>query len=228
MVIINIIFFILFRLTKNVREYSQNFTNVDFIKKNRRFEGSLDDTIYNQNVQLTIYFPKTSIKGLYFIFDYNCPGYMTSCIISVLGQTFYEKCYKIVIKLETNVEFSLIMKLNYFGMRPYGHTFDLNYLVGYFSVPYIYHFTNSNFTANYNYNDDFRILLNITNFQEDKTYYLYNSFNYLDKRSYKLFESFNKADNFDFSNFDGILYKYQNGVFEFKKKDNKYKYVVLN
>ena len=225
MLILISVIFLLFGFISNRSVYTQNLTDIDLSNHFYTYTDGLSDSIYNRNLELDILFPKSSHTGLYFILDYY---FSTSsfCEINVLGKTYSGIKGKIVVELDKLEEFKMVILLDYVYSYS-SHTFTVCYIFGYSYFPYNFWYTDENLTINYNYADEFRMILNIEKLEEGKLYYFFNTFDYIGNPQYKLFENDGDAVNFDFLNFDGYLTKHDNGVLEFIKKDNKYKDVIL-
>ena len=223
---ISVLFLVLFKLINTYKKYTKDLTryNID----NKVFHDTDILSVFpDEGVLIEMKFPKSNIPNPYFIFDYYFPT-STSCTINVLNQTFSGIYNKIAIQFNNTDEFLLTIQLENRPVGFLGHYYYVNFIYEYSYFPYIYYYTNGNFSADYNFNDEFRMMLNIKDFEKDKTYYLFNSFHFIKNPEYKLFETEIPSILFDFSNYDGELYSYKNNIFEFKKTDDKYNFLVLS
>ena len=221
-----IYFFLLFNFIK-LATYEYNFTVSSSINDGNIFYDHYDlyDSQYrNCDFGLKIIFPERDYSDFYLIFDYYIQrGDSSDLSIQIFDNIYYGIRNKLAIKVTTKSEFSLYI---YFK-KDYSSSFYFNFVFGYANYPFFYYGTNSNFSTKYCYNDDFRMVLDISEFKEKKDYYFNQSFDYEKKPYYKLFESFDLAVNFDFKNFDGNLNIDDNKIIYFKKPNKKYNYVVL-
>lgn len=226
MKIIIYLFIILLKLTKSYYKYTQNLTYLNLLSTFYHYTGSVSNYRDSEGVLLEIEFPKNPIVGFYFIFDYYFST-ATSCIITVLDHTFEGIYNKLAIKLKSKDMFTMTIKLEHKPSKGYWHDFYLSYVFGFSYFPFCVYQTNNNITAFYNYNDGFRLLLNITNFKKDKLHYFYNTFHSINNPSYKLFEKQSEVFDFDFSKFDGSLERLDDKLIEFAKKEARYNFLLL-
>ena len=180
----------------------------------------------DNSIIFDVVFPKREIKGFYLIFDYyvNAEDIDFNPSITLFDKTYTEKSDKIVVYIDTYEEFTVSI---YISKYIYTRTIHINYFTGYSNYPFNLLSATGNFSYVYASNTDFVFHLDISKFEEDKTRYLYLSFNYTQKPLYKFFENVENIWNFNFKDYDGELDYYHNKVFEVKKPDNKYKYILL-
>ena len=67
MLILISVIFLLFGFISNRSVYTQNLTDIDLSNHFYTYTDSLSDSIYNRNLELDIYFPKSSYTGLDYI-----------------------------------------------------------------------------------------------------------------------------------------------------------------
>jgi hypothetical protein len=180
----------------------------------------------DNSIIFDVVFPKREIKNFYLIFDYyvNAEDIDFNPSITLFDKTYTEKSDKIVVFIDTYDEFTVSM---YISKYIYTRTIHINYVTGYSNYPFTLFSATGNFSAVYASNTNFAFYLDISKFEEDKTRYLYLSFNYTEKPLYKYFENSENIRNFNFKDYDGELNYFNNRVFEVKKPDNKYNYILL-
>ena len=215
------------KIVNTYKQYYMDISLTDFDDKIYPFTQTISE-FWNEGIEIHITFPGTKFPGYYFIFDYYFSN-SQRCTINVLNKTYTTNYNKIVIRLNNTDKFELIAQL--YGRSPIhalGNDYLINFIFTYSSFPYFYYLANRNRSIPYNYNDDFRIILNITDFEKHKTYCLYNTFYSIKNPDYKLCESMEDALNFNFTNYDGQLFTYKNNVSEFQKKNDKDNYLILH
>ena len=225
---INVIFFIILKLVNTYKQYYMDLSSGDFDDKIYPFTQTISE-FPNEGIEIHITFPGTKFPGhYYFIFDYYFSN-SQRCTINVLNKTYTTNYDKIVIRLNNTDKFELNAQL-YGSTRitALGYDYLINFIFSYSYFPYFYYLANKNISIPYNYNDDFRIILNITDFEKHKTYYLYNTFYSIKNPDYKLCESKEDALIFNFINYDGQLSTYTSNVSEFIKTNEKYNYLILH
>ena len=225
---INVIFFIILKLVNTYKQYYMDLSSSDFDDKIYPFTQTISEWP-NEGIEIHITLPGTKFPGLYyFIFDYYFSN-SQRCTINVLNKTYTTNYNKIVMRLNNTDKFELNAQL-YGSTRitALGYDYLINFIFSYSYFPYFYYLANRNTSIPYNYNDDFRIILNITDFEKYKTYYLYNTFYSIKNPDYKLCESKEDALNFNFTNYDGQLFTYKSNVSEFQKKKDKDNYLILH
>lgn len=202
------------------------------IEKGYRYYGNYTFTQsgyigQDNSITYDVIFPKREIKGFYLIFDYyvNAEDSNFNPSITLFGKTYSEKSDKIVVYIDTYDEFTLSI---YISKYIYTRTAHINYVTCYSNYPFALFSAIGNFSIIYASNTDFIFYLDISKFEEDKTRYLYLAFNYTEKPLYKFFENNENIRNFNFKDYDGKLNYFHNKVFEVKKPDNKYKYILLS
>ena len=225
---INVIFFIILKLVNTYKQYYMDLSSYDFDNKIYPFTQTISE-FPNEGIEIHITLPGTKFPGYYyFIFDYYFSN-SRRCTINVLNKTYTTNYNKILIKLNNTDKFVLNAQLVGSGtITALGFDYLINFIFTYSSLPYFYYLTNRNISIPYNYNDDFRIILNITGFKKYKTYYLYNTFYSIKNPDYKLCESIAEALIFNFTNYDGQLFTYRSNVSEFQKKKDKDNYLILH
>ena len=225
---INAIFFIILKLVNTYKQYYMDLSSNDFDNKIYPFTQTISE-FPNEGIEIHITLPGTKFPGLYyFIFDYYFSN-SRRCTINVLNKTYITNYNKILIKLNNTDKFELNAQL--YGsstITALGYDYLINFIFTYSSFSYFYYLVNRNRSIPYNYNDDFRIILNITDFEKYKTYYLYNTFYSIKSPDYKLCESMEEALQFNFTNYDGQLFTYRSNVSEFQKKKDKDNYLILH
>jgi len=199
---------------KTINEFRIQYMNYSFYQR-ERYEISWE-----------IILPPRDFDNFYVIFDYyiHDEDNVIKSTVDVLGIKKEEFRNKIVAKVETKDEFKIYIK---FPLRYlYSRTNYVNYVIGYSFQPFLYYGAQNNFSFPYCINDNFRMVLDISELKVGKKYYFYNSFNYTEKPGYKLFEEYDGYYNYQ--EFDGNLSYYENLVFEFTKPDKKYKKLFLD
>ena len=187
-------------------------------------ENILELSYTDSEVAVKINFPERTKTGFYLVFDYYIQrGSSSDATIQIFDEIYYGIRNKIATKITTTKEFSIYV---YF-QETISSFFSINFILGYSYYPFLYYNINGNYSTYYCFNDNFRMVLNISEFNEKKDYYLYQTFEYEKKPYYKLFESIESAENFDFKNYDGYLNVDDNKIIYFKKPNKKYNYVVL-
>lgn len=224
----NVIFFIILKLVNTYKQYYMDLSSNDYDGKIYPFTQTISEWP-NEGIEIHITLPGTKFPGYYyFILDYYFSN-SQRCTINVLNKTYTTNYNKIVIRLNNTDKFELNAQLyGNTGIAALGHDYLINFIFTYSYFPYFYYLTNKNRTIPYNYNDDFRIILNITDFIKHKTYYLYNTFYSIKNPDYKLCESEEEALYFNFTNYDGRLFTYRSNVSEFQKKNDKDNYLILH
>ena len=225
---INVILFIFLKLVNTYKQYYMDLSSNDYDGKIYPFTQTITEWP-NEGIEIHITLPGTKFPGYYyFILDYHFPN-SQRCTINVLDKTYTTNYNKIVTRFNNSDKFVLNAQLyGNSGIAALGHDYRINFIFTYSFYPYFYYFTNGNRSVPYNYNDEFRIIINITDFIKHKTYYLYNTFYSNKNPDYKICESYEDAVFFNFTNYDGQLYTYKTNVSEFKKKIDKDNYLVLH
>ena len=176
-----------------------------------------------------INYPARNYSNFYLFFDYyiHINNYREAFDIKIFNNTYYGIRGKIILKINTTSEFTIY--INFHSAYDIYNIY-VNFLTGYSVYPFIlnrYWGLQYNFSSYYCFNDEFRIIMDLTDFPKNKKHFFYQSFKFKDKPGYKLYESYESALNFNYVDFDGYLDVDNNTVFIVEKTNDKYNYMVL-
>ena len=216
----------------NLADYEYNHYITSLVDNGQQFYSRWRKTsgkfLYYTSSCVKINYPARNFSGFYLIFDYHIHKERGDDFnIKIFDKTFSGRRNKIVLKINTTSEFTI-----YINFGSSFDTYDLyvNYLTGYSDYPYFLYYYWSlqyNLSTEYCINDEFRMIMNLTNFPKDKKHYFYQTFSFKDKPAYKLFESYESALNFNFVDYDGYLDIDDSKAFIIKKTNDKYNYMIL-
>ena len=216
----------------NLADISYTFTIPSPINNGNRYhlkwEKITGDYYYYRDTLVKIDFPAREYSDFYFIFDYYIHhDYLERFYIQIFDKKYYGSRGKIVLKMNTTSEFTVY--INFYSVLK-SYNIYVNFFTGYSNYPYFinrYWGLQYNFSSYYCVNDEFRIIMDLTDFPKNKKHYFYQTFKFKDKPGYKLFETYESALNFNYDNFDGYLDFDDNIVFSVEKTNDKYNYMAL-
>ena len=185
--------------------------------------------LYYTDSCLQIKYPERDFSDFYLIFDYNIHRntFGDDFNIKIFDKTYYGRRNKIILKIKTTKAFTIFVNFEEYSNR---YELYFNFITKYSDYPYLLYYyepLSINLTGHYCVNDEFRMIVNITDNPLGKKYYFYQSFKFKDKPLYKLFETYDSALDFNFKDFDGNLDIDDNQVMKFKRSNKKYNYLAL-